>query len=589
MKFNILKSKSGVIWQEKPFSSRKSLMIQQRFRLPEALANILASKEIEIDEIENFLHPTLKQTLPNPLDLIDMGMAVDLTIAKIQQQQKIVIFGDYDVDGATSCALLKKFFLAIGVEVEIYIPDRLKEGYGPNVEAFTKLCNQGVNLIITVDCGTSSFEPILLAHKKNVEVIVIDHHLGTEELPKAIVVNPNRLDETFLEKNIAAVSVSFLFLVALSSALKKKNFYEKNGIKPPNLLQFLDLVALGTVCDVMPLRGINRTFVHQGLKVAQKRENLGLKNLADIAGVDQSLNSYHLGFVIGPRINAGGRIGKCSLGADLLSSNNELQTHKISKELHDLNAQRQFLEKQTTQEAINKIEKNQLQQKPIIIVAQENWHIGVVGIVASRLKEIYNKPTAVIALEDEIGKASCRSITGVNLGAAIINAKLAEIIIAGGGHAMAAGFTIAKNRINDLQDFLCKSLGEDVAEHGKFITKNFYDYLDINSANMFLAENLTKLEPHGVGNQKPRFIFRNLTVEDFKVIGKDQNHLSCVFSGKDALNKNKRLRAIAFNVVDSEIGEQLMRKRKTLTIAGQLNINYWQGNKNLQIVIEDIL
>lgn len=589
MKFNILKSKSGVIWQKKPFSSRKSLMIQQRFRLPEALANILASKEIEIDEIENFLHPTLKQTLPNPLDLIDMGMAVDLTIAKIQQQQKIVIFGDYDVDGATSCALLKKFFLEIGVEVEIYIPDRLKEGYGPNVEAFTKLCNQGANLIITVDCGTSSFEPILLAHKKNVEVIVIDHHLGAEELPKAIVVNPNRLDETFLEKNIAAVAVSYLFLVALSSALKKKNFYEKNGIKPPNLLQFLDLVALGTVCDVMPLRGINRTFVHQGLRVAQKRENLGLKNLADIAGIDQSLNSYHLGFVIGPRINAGGRIGKCSLGADLLSSNNELQTHKISKELHDLNAQRQFLEKQTTQEAINKIEKNQLQQKPIIIVAQENWHIGVVGIVASRLKEIYNKPTAVIALEDEIGKASCRSITGVNLGAAIINAKLAEIIIAGGGHAMAAGFTIAKNRINDLQDFLCKSLGEDVAEHGKFITKNFYDYLDINSANMFLAENLTKLEPHGVGNQKPRFIFKNLIVEDFRVIGRDQNHLSCIFSSKDALNKNKRLRAIAFNVVDSEIGEQLMRKGEALIIAGQLNINYWQGNKNLQIVIEDIL
>jgi single-stranded-DNA-specific exonuclease len=585
---NSIKSKSNIIWQEKPFSTRQSLLIQQKFRLPEAVANILASKEIGIDEIENFLNPTLKQTLPNPLDLLDMQQAVDLVIEKINKKEKIVVFGDYDVDGATSCSLLKRFFAAIGVVVEIYIPDRIKEGYGPNVAAFTKLCTQGTKLIITVDCGTNSFESIAVANKSNVDVIVIDHHIGAQELPKAIVVNPNRLDEVFPEKNIAAVAVSFLFLVALNSALKQGNFYEKNSIIPPNLLQFLDLVALGTVCDVMPLKGINRTFVHQGLKVAQKRHNLGLKSLSDIAGVEESLNSYHLGFVIGPRINAGGRIGKCSLGADLLSSNDQFQVKKISQELHELNAQRQFLEKETTKEAIVEVEKKNLQQKPIIIVAKENWHVGVVGIVASRLKEAYNKPAIVIALDGEIGKASCRSISGVNLGAAIINAKLSEILIAGGGHAMAAGFTIAKNRIDDLRDFLFSALKEDVEEYGKFVIKNFYDYLDVNSANMFLAENLTKLEPHGVGNQKPRFIFKNLKIEDFKLIGKDQNHISCFFSGKEALNKNKRLKGVAFNIIDSKIGEELMKKGKTIDVAGQLNINYWQGNKSLQIMIEDV-
>jgi single-stranded-DNA-specific exonuclease len=586
---NSIKSKSNVIWQQKPFSARNSLLIQQQFKLPEAVANILSSKEILIDEIENFLHPTLKQTLPNPLLLLDMQQAVDLTIKKIRQKEKIIIFGDYDVDGATSCALLKRFFEAVGVIVEIYIPDRLKEGYGPNVVAFQKLCDQGAKLIITVDCGTSSFEPINLAKKNNVDVIIIDHHLGAEELPNALVVNPNRLDETFSEKNIAAVAVSFFFLVALNSSLRQQNFYEKNRINPPSLLQFLDLVALGTVCDVMPLRGINRTFVQQGLKVVQKRQNLGLKNLADIAGIKESINSYHLGFVIGPRINAGGRIGKCSLGAELLSGHNEFQIQKISQELNNLNAQRQFLEKETTEEAILEIERNNLQKNPTIIVSKENWHIGVIGIVASRLKEIYNKPIVVIALDGEIGKASCRSISGVNLGAAIVNAKIAEILIAGGGHAMAAGFTIAKNNISDLQDFLFNILANDIEKYSKFIAKNFYDYLDINSANMSLAENLLKLEPYGVGNEKPKFIFKNLKIEDFKLIGKDQNHISCFFSGKEALNKNKRLKGVAFNIADSEIGKLLMKKGETIDIAGQLNINYWQGNKSLQILVEDVL
>ncbi|MCE3255227.1 MAG: recJ [Rickettsiaceae bacterium] len=582
-------------YKKSAIDERLALTIQQRFGVASSVAKILstraASDNFDFEEIENFLNPTVKASLPDPFTLLDMDVAVKKIISAIKNKQKITIFGDYDVDGATSSALLKRFFAAVGVQAGIYIPDRILEGYGPNVEALLNLKKQGTDLVITVDCGTTSFEPLQAASEVGLEVIVIDHHVGAFEKPQAIaIINPNRLDEQFAHKNLAAVGVSFLLAVAVNKALREENFYQSNNISEPNLLSWLDLVALGTVCDVMTLDGVNRALVAQGLKVMKSRSNTGIRALCDVANLDEEPSSYHLGFVIGPRINAGGRVGRADLGARLLSTEDEDEAARIASELNIYNNQRKDIEQNILEEAKTHLEKTH-QNNPVLLAASASWHQGVVGIVASKIKDLYQKPTAIIAIKDGIGKASCRSISGVDFGSAIIKAKLQGLLIAGGGHKMAAGFSVEESKIDELQNFLNEELSAAIELASQNKISELADILDINSANLGLAKEVMRLEPFGVGNAKPRFLIKDLQIVEAKLVGQSAKHIRCIFSAKTMAGWQGRLVGFAFNAMDSNLGEILLSKNgsKPVAIIGQVNINNWMASENLQLLVEDLV
>jgi single-stranded-DNA-specific exonuclease len=583
----------GAVWQQNPLDERLCLAMKQKFDLDHALAQILAVKNIPLENVENFLNPSIKTSLPDPFELLDMQKAVDHAIDAIKNNKKITIFADYDVDGATSSSLLKRFFAQIGVDVGIYVPDRIQEGYGPNADALLKLKKQGTDLVITVDCGAVAFEPLEKAHEAGLEIIVIDHHIGVIEMPKALaIINPNRIDETFSHKNICAAAVSFLFVVALNKKLREIGFYEKK--KEPNLLFLLDLVALGTVCDVMPLTDLNRAFVAQGLKILKKRQNVGLKALFDVAKLDEEPNAYHLGFILGPRINAGGRVGKSDLGATILSTNNEEKASEIAAQLDELNSQRKDIEKATLDEAINNLEsaKNGFSVNDDVIFAVNNgWHAGVIGIVASRLKDLYNKPVSVIAIDENgKGKSSCRSIKGIDFGGAILKARLEGLVIEGGGHAMAGGFSVKEEKIKDLHQFFTKEMSEKIQQLRKENNK-FYDIeLDLANVNLEMIKSLQMLEPFGVGNAKPKFILRNLQKISSKIIGKDQSHISCNFSSLSNVGFSGFLQGVSFRSVDTVLGGILLdNKIKKMKIVGDLSINKFMGRETVQIIIEDVI
>lgn len=584
---------SGFTWKQKTYDQRLAQAICQRFDLPDSIATILAAKEILLEEVEDFLNPKIKTSLPNPFDLLDMDHAVTHVVEAIQNNQKITIFADYDVDGATSSALLKRFFRLIGVDVNIYVPDRALEGYGPNTNALLTLKENGTDLVITVDCGTVAFEPLEEAAKAGLDVIVIDHHIGVTQKPEAVaVVNPNRIDENFSDKNICAAAVSFLFAVAINKRLRESGLYSDR--KEPNLMNLLDLVALGTVCDVMPLTGINRVFVSQGLNVMAQRKNLGLRTIFDMAGLDEKPTAYHLGFVIGPRINAGGRVGKSDLGARLLSTEDEMEATHIATQLEEFNQQRKDIEAQMLQDAQEQLATKQYGfgiDDAVIFAMSEHWHQGVIGIVASRLKDLYNKPVAVIAIADGKGKASCRSISGVDFGSAILNARMQGLLLEGGGHAMAGGFSVQEDKILDLHQFFNQSMQEKVLESQAMTDKFFSASLDLTQVNIELLKDIAKLEPFGTANSKPRFIIRNLQKIRVSLVGKTAEHISCVFSSKSALGLNGNIQGILFGGVGTAVGEILLdsQYKKPINIVGQLNINSWMGVDKVQLLIEDII
>ncbi len=588
------KSVLGFNWQKKEFDERLALTIAQRFDLPEVVANLLAARQISLDEVENFLQPKIKTTLPDPFELLDMKVAVEHVVDAVLNRKKITIFGDYDVDGATSSALLKRFFAEINIDVGIYIPDRILEGYGPNVAALLNLKKSGSDLVITVDCGTVAFEPLEAATKAGLDIIVIDHHIGVLQKPEAIaVINPNRIDEKFPHKNLCAAGVCFLFAVAINKSLRENGFYKDK--KEPNLFNLLDLVALGTVCDVMPLTGLNRVFVAQGLKILQQRKNLGLRQICDLAGLDEEPSSYHLGFVIGPRINAGGRVGKSNLGARILSSDDEDEISQIAKELENFNKQRKDIEAQVLDEATNALEKGNFgftKNDSVIFAVAKNWHQGVIGIVASRLKDLYNRPTAVIALdENKKGKASCRSISGIDFGGAILQARLEGLLLEGGGHAMAGGFLVMEEKIPQLHKFFNESLGAKILELAAQKNVTFDIEVDLAQINLELLKKLESLEPFGVGNAKPKFLIRNLQKLNAKIIGKTQEHVSCMFSTKELVGFSGNLSAVAFRSASNSVGEILLDAsyKKPLNVVGSLDINSWMGVEKVQLLIEDIL
>lgn len=593
MSFTSQSSILGTNWQEKNYDERLALAMQQRFDLPSKLAQILASKNVALDEVEDFLNPTIKAILPNPFDLLDMETAVNHVIDAIKNKKKITIFADYDVDGATSSALLKRFFGEININVDIYVPDRILEGYGPNSEALLNLKKNGTDLVITVDCGTTAFKPLEDAKKAGLEIIVIDHHIGVLEKPEALaVINPNRIDEQFPHKNLCAAGVCFLFAVAVNKTLREIGYYE--NIKEPNLLNLLDLVALGTVCDVMPLVGLNRAFVAQGLKVLKSRQNLGIRFLCDIAGLNEEASAYHLGFILGPRINAGGRIGKADLGATILSTHNEMQAREIADNLNKFNEERKAIETKVQENAIENLLKQVdgfSDKDQIIFAVGKGWHQGVIGIVASRLKELYNRPAIVIAVNDNKGKASARSIAGIDLGNAILQARMQGLLIDGGGHAMAGGFSIEENKIKDLHKFFHEILSEKIIEKTRENVKEFSCSLDLENVNLELLKNLQKLEPYGSGNSRPKFIVRNLRKMNAKIIGKTNEHISAMFSSLSNVGFAGNLQAIAFRAANNKIGEILLDPNftKKIDLVGELNINSWMGQEKVQMVIEDII
>ncbi len=585
----------GFTWQQKKFDERLATSIRQHFQLSEPLSNLLSSREISLSEVENFLDPKIKTSLPNPFELGGMEQAVSHVIAAIHSKKKITIFADYDVDGASSSALLRRFFREIGVDVAIYIPDRVLEGYGPNSQALLNLKKSGTDLVITLDCGTVAFKPLEDAAKAGLEIIVIDHHLGVLERPEAIaVINPNLLDEKFPHKNLCAAGVTFLFAVAINKRLRDEKFYEEK--KEPNLLDLLDLVALGTVCDVMPLTGLNRAFVAQGLKILKQRKNLGLREICDLSGLNEEPSAYHLGFVIGPRINAGGRVGKSDLGARILSSEDESEVQAIAQQLEILNKQRKEIEVQVLDEAVKALESGIGDFKTsdsVIFAVSKNWHQGVIGIVASRLKDLYNRPVAVIAIDDsgKKGKASCRSISGIDFGAEILNARLEVLLLEGGGHAMAGGFSVLPEKISELHQFFCKNLGERIAELTAEKKSEFDIALDLAQVNIELLEELAKLEPFGVGNARPKFILRDVRKVSAKLIGQTGEHISCTFSAKSALGFSGNIQAVAFRSASTPLAEILLDQKfnKSLNLVGTLNINSWMGVQKVQMIIEDII
>jgi single-stranded-DNA-specific exonuclease len=571
---------TGKTWSMRPEDIRLTSLLVQQHNLPEPIARILSIRKILSENVETFLSPTLKNLLPDPFHLKDLEKGVDRLIQAIQHQEHIVIFGDYDVDGATSTALFLKFFQDIGVAVSFYIPDRQKEGYGPNINAFKQLKDQGTQVIITVDCGTTSFETLQAAHALGLSVIVIDHHISEPKLPLATaVINPNRLDESSPYKYLAAVGVTFLTIVALNQRLKQTGFYEKLP-SIPNLLSYLDLVALGTVCDVVPLIGLNRAFVKQGLKVLRQRGNCGLTTLSDVAGLSETPDAYHLGFVLGPRINAGGRVGEASLGTLLLSASTKEEAYPIAMKLHGFNQERQEIEQAVLEDALERIEKDNLHLGPILCIGSPHWHLGVIGIVAGRLKEKYNKPVFVLSFdENQIGKGSGRSISGIDLGSLVHAAKQEGHLIGGGGHAMAAGITVHQSNLEAFCNFLTSKI---VLESGPE-TLWIDGVLTPRGASLEMVELLDQLGPFGPSHPTPRFLFTGLRLVFVDVVG--EKHIRCTFAD----SKGDRLSGIAFRSVNTPLGEALLqRKATTYQVVGTLRLNHWQGTSKVQLTIEDI-
>src|SRR5229473_1189178 len=499
----VASSLCGRRWRQSAGDERLALALAQRHGLPEIVGRILAARGVALDDAPGFLAPRLREMLPDPSLFKDMDRASSRIADAIQRGEIVAIFGDYDVDGATSAALLQRFIEAAGGRVAVYIPDRQKEGYGPNLPALLHLKAAGAAIVVTVDCGTTAHEPLAAAAASGLDIIVVDHHVAEPELPKAFaVVNPNRLDETGVHGQLAAVGVAFLVAVAVNRALRAAGWYVARP--EPDLLQWLDLVALGTICDVVPLTGINRALVAQGLKVMQLRGNPGIAALADIAGITERLGAYHAGFILGPRVNAGGRVGSAGLGAHLLATADAALAAGLARQLHDFNAERREIEAAVLAAAIIQVEQRNA-PSPIVFATGADWHPGVIGIVASRLKERYNRPSCVIAIKDGIGKGSGRSVSGVALGAAIIAARQEGLLVNGGGHAMAAGFTVEESKIGALREFLAArieaAIGTEIPQPMLTIDGAI---APTGATAEFLAV-LQQLAPFGSGNPEPRF------------------------------------------------------------------------------------
>jgi single-stranded-DNA-specific exonuclease len=579
-------SLTGRRWAARLGDERAALAIAQRHGLPDAVSRLLAAREVDLEGVPDFLEPTLRKFLPDPSHLKDMDAAVARLVRAVRTGERIVVFGDYDVDGATSSALLLRFFRAVGGDIGVYIPDRRREGYGPNAPALLKLQQEGAAVVVTVDCGVTAFEPLAEARRAGLDLIVIDHHQAEIALPEAIaVVDPNRIDDASPHKQMAAVGVAFLLAVGVNRALREAGWYSADRPEP-DLRQWLDLVALGTVCDVVPLTGVNRALVRQGLLVMAQRGNAGLAALADVARLKETPGAYHLGFMLGPRVNAGGRVGQADLGARLLSSDDAHEVGALALRLDEFNAERRAIEREVLDQAIGRIEglygPDRKGLPAALVVESEGWHVGVIGIVASRLVERYGRPTFVIGMDGELGKGSGRSVRGVDLGAAVIAARQSGLLVNGGGHAMAAGLTVARSALPDLAKFLDERIAPQLGAAPAVRELGIDAALAPGAATPELVDMIERAGPFGAGNALPRFALTSVRVNYAQPVG--EGHVRCTLVGAE----RGRVDAIAFRAGQTALGPALLDPaRPVLHVAGALRIDRYGGRESVRLQIDD--
>ncbi|MGE0628164.1 MAG: single-stranded-DNA-specific exonuclease RecJ [Hyphomicrobiaceae bacterium] len=587
----VARSVRGYQWRErlKPQDRNTALAISQRYGLSELLGRVLAARGIGIDDVPVTLEPSIKALMPDPSVMQDMDKAASRLADAVEKRERLAVFGDYDVDGACSSALVARWLSHHGLEPRIYIPDRIFEGYGPNPAAMELLIKDGASLILTVDCGTTSFESLAIAGKLGAEVIVVDHHQADERLPDAsAVVNPNRQDDVSGLGHLCAAGVTLMVLVAATRELRRRGHYSSDR-REPNLLRLLDLVALATVCDVVPLKGLNRAFVTRGLAVMRGRENIGLDALFEAAGLTQAPTPYALGFVLGPRINAGGRIGDAALGAKLLTLADKTEAARIAVLLDRLNRERKAIETEMLADAVAQAERMVEDDPdiPLVLLGSPDWHKGVVGLVASRLVERFRRPSCVISWEADSGKVatgtgSLRSVAGVDIGAAVRAAVAAGLLVKGGGHAMAAGLTVEQAKLETARAFLVEQLRHDASLARQAAGLEIDGALTPGAVNDEFIDLIEKAGPYGQGNPQPRFVFPAHRVKFAKIMG--EAHVRVTLEAGDG----SRLDAIAFRAVGQPLGDLLLGSGgMPVHVAGTLRRDSWGGRDRIELLIDD--
>jgi single-stranded-DNA-specific exonuclease len=579
----VSRSLSGRTWRQRPADEDLARRHGLRFGLSEPLARALASRGVSSETAESYLTPTLKALFPDPSSFMDMDRAAAILVDAVVRNRPSVVFADYDVDGASSAAQLVRWFRAMGRELPIYVPDRMTEGYGPSPAAFRRLREEGAELVVTVDCGAAAYDALAAAAEIGLDVVVIDHHLMRENSPPAAaVVNPNRPGCMSGQGVLAAAGVTFVLLAALNREARRRGLFE--GRSEPDLRAWLDLAAMGAVCDVTSLTGFNRALVAQGLKVMSGWANPGLKALMEVAGAKGPATTFHAGFILGPRINAGGRIGRSDLGARLLSTDDPDEARALALELDGLNAARKDVERAILEEAIAVVEQgsNLDPDAPVLVVAAEGWHPGVIGIVASRLRERYRKPAVIIGLDPVtgIGKGSGRSQPGMNLGRAVQAAFDQGLLMSGGGHAMAAGLTVRRDGVPELREFLCAAMADEQAPAALADAIEIDAVITPRSAVRPLVEEFERMQPFGPGNPEPLFALADVRIE--QPIPMRGDHIRCQLA--DA--SGAKLRAVAWRAGESELGRRLAAGG-SLHVAGRLKPDDWNGRAGVQLEIED--
>ncbi|HEY0328572.1 MAG TPA: single-stranded-DNA-specific exonuclease RecJ [Rhodopseudomonas sp.] len=584
----VSRSATGRVWRDRldPRGAARALAIAQRYQLPEMLARVLAGRNVEIDAVEDFLDPTIRRLLPDPYSVTQMEAAATRLADAVLNTEQVAIFGDYDVDGATSAALLAWHLRHCGLDPLIHIPDRIFEGYGPNVEAVRMLAGKGATLLVTVDCGTTSLAPLAEAKRLGLSVVVIDHHQCGDELPVVdAMVNPNRPDDLSGLGHLAAVGLVFVTLVALNRELRARGFWTAERPQP-DLLNMLHHVALGTVADVAPLIGLNRAFVAKGLIAMRRRDHVGHTALMDVARLNGPPDAFHLGFMLGPRINAGGRIGRADLGVRLLLESDISEAAKIAAELDRLNAERRVIEQMAEAQAeAEALAALGFEDKgSVVVTASEGWHPGVVGLVASRLKEKFSRPAFAIALEPGgIGTGSGRSIPGVDLGKAVRQAVSDGLLLKGGGHAMAAGVTLRKEKLAEFRAYIEAALAADVAK-SRHANELYIDgAVSARAVTPELVATLNRAGPFGSGNPEPVLALPSHQLVYADEVG--QAHLRLRFKSGDGAIVN----GIAFRSIGQKLGNALQDNRgQPLHVAGCLTVDRWQGSERVQLRVTDV-
>ena len=579
-------SASSRTWSENLSNPQQTqaIAISQQYGLPEILGRVLAARNLEVEDIPSFLEPKFKDFMPDPSTITDMDQVCDRVFTAIVSGEKIGIIGDYDVDGATSVALLGRFLRFVGIDFVFHIPDRVTEGYGPSVSAIHMLKEQGVTLLVTLDCGSIAFVEFEEAKKLDLDVVVIDHHQLGDDLPETMgLINPNREDDASELCNLATVGLTFLFLVALNRKLRENEFY-KSG--QPDLMEWLDLTALGTVCDVVSLKGLNRIFVIQGLHCIRKRKNLGMRALCDIVKLHGPAVTYHLGYLLGPRINAGGRIGDARLGTELLLTEDENEAIELARKLDDFNKRRQEMESVMLADGRAQAETLMLENPdlPVLIVESDEWHPGIVGLIASRIREAFSRPAFAIGFDiDGVGQGSGRSIEGIDIGGIVQSAVDEEILLKGGGHAMAAGIKIDREKLIEFKNFVVRGLKEFTESVIKSHSLRVDGAITASGATLDFVELLESAGPFGAGHSEPIFVLPSHCLKSAFVVGK--GHVKVELVSADGA----KISAISFQTAEKPIGRFLLKSIGSyIHAAGMLSTNFWNGRKTVEFRIVDV-